>query len=68
MHEHQSTRRVKILGGMREFVGRTGEAHKEGKLWRVYLDAPVDVAGVGSVTDDLWEGHLLRTIRGERAQ
>lgn len=57
-------RRVKILGGMAEFVGRTGwVSHKEGELFRVDLDAPVEVEGVGLVTSDLWEGRLLRTVR-----
>lgn len=56
-------RRVLILGGMAEFIGKTGWAVKEGKLWRVQLDYAVDVPGVGLVHDDLWEGRLLRTIR-----
>lgn len=57
-------RRVKILGGMKEFVGKTGDAVKEGKMWRVYLDEPVKIEGLSRlVTDDLWEGWLLRTVR-----
>lgn len=57
-------RRVKILGGMQEFIGLTGTIeNKEGNLYRVELDEPVMIAGVGMVRDDLWEGRYLRTIR-----
>ena len=59
-------RQVKILGGMKEFVGKTGEAQKEGRMWRVYLDTPVTIPGIGTVRDDLWEGRFLRTIRPAR--
>lgn len=59
-------RRVKILGGMREFVGKTGDAVREGKMWRVYLDEPVIVPSVGTVRDDLWEGSFLKTLRQVR--
>lgn len=60
--------RVTVLGGMTEFVGRTGEIignEKDGRmtLYRVRLDEPVDVPGVGTVKDDLWEGRFLKTIR-----
>ena len=60
-------RQVKILGGMREFVGKTGEAQKEGRMWRVFLDEPVEIPGVGIVRDDLWEGNSLRTLRQRKA-
>lgn len=61
-------KRVKILGGMSEFVGQTGtivDAEKSGRdtYYRVELDEPVEVRGVGLVTDDLWTGPLLKTIR-----
>jgi hypothetical protein len=55
--------RVRILGGLLEFIGKTGEiVGKEGNLYRVYLDEPVDVAGIGCVRDDLWEGSALKTL------
>jgi len=61
------TRRVKILGGMAEFIGATGTVcGKEGGLLRVALDRPVAIEGVGMVADDLWEARLLRTIRRPR--
>lgn len=64
----QYGQRVKILGGMTEFVGKTGEivgSEKDGSttLYRVRLDQPVDVPGVGQVEDDLWAGSFLRNIR-----
>jgi hypothetical protein len=56
--------RVRILGGRVEFIGKTGEIFaKEGNLYRVYLDQPVDVAGIGRLRDDLWEGSALKTLR-----
>jgi hypothetical protein len=57
--------RVEIRGGMSEFVGKTGRiVAKEGPaFYRVELDRPVHIRGVGMVADDLWEGRLLRTIR-----
>jgi hypothetical protein len=55
--------RVRINGGMKEFVGRTGTVvGKEGKMWRVRLDSPVEIPGVGSVSSDLWEGRLLKRV------
>ena len=60
-----SDRRVKILGGMAEFIGQTGTVTgKEGKMLRVHLDSAVNIEGVGMVRDDLWEPRLLKTIRG----
>jgi hypothetical protein len=57
-------RRVTILGGMTEFVGQTGTVQgKEDGLYRVILDTPVMIPGVGRVTSDLWEPRLLRTLR-----
>ncbi len=63
-------KRVRILGGMQEFVGKTGtivDAQKMGRhepiYYRVRLDTPVNIPGVGQVRDDLWQGHLLKTIR-----
>jgi hypothetical protein len=59
---------VRITGGMKEFIGQTGvivDVEKDGwqKLYRVELDDPVDVPMVGRITDDLWEGRFLKTIR-----
>lgn len=55
---------VKILGGLPAFVGQTGViVDKEGKLYRVKFDSPVEVPDVGLVTDDLWEPKLLKVIR-----
>jgi len=55
---------VKILGGLPVFIGQTGViVDKEGKLYRVKLDTPVEVPDVGLVTDDLWEPKLLKVIR-----
>lgn len=63
-------KRVRIVGGMQEFIGKTGtivDAEKMGRseptYYRVQLDKPVVVPGVGRVGDDLWQGHLLETIR-----
>jgi hypothetical protein len=60
--------RVKILDGMSEFIGQTGTVsypEKDGRvtLYRVRVDEPVDVTGVGLVCDDLWEGRFLKAIR-----
>lgn len=60
----RSGQTVRITGGMKEFVGKTGKIfHKEGKLYRVYLDEPVEIPSVGTVRDDLWEGQYLRKIK-----
>jgi hypothetical protein len=50
---------------MSEFVGQIGQILDiEDGMYRVYLETPVFVPGVGEVTNDLWEGSLLHTIRG----
>lgn len=58
---------VKILGGMKEFVGRTGTIRGDDPeydgLWRVRLDNPVQIPNVGTVTDDLWERKFLKIVR-----
>jgi hypothetical protein len=61
----RSNQRVKILGGMKEFVGRTGTImwEESAGFYRVKLDAPVEIDGIGVVADDLWEGALLRRLR-----
>ncbi|MEW6199782.1 MAG: hypothetical protein AB1601_14105 [Planctomycetota bacterium] len=62
-------KRVRILGGMQEFVGLTGtivdvEKHsREPAYYRVRLDTPVEIPMVGLVRDDLWQGRMLKTIR-----
>lgn len=57
-------KRVRIDGGMSEFIGKTGTiVGVENEYYRVELDEPVEVKLVGRVTDDLWMGHLLKTIR-----
>ncbi len=62
-------KRVRILGGMQEFVGKIGtivdvEKHsREPAYYRVRLDTPVQIPLVGLVRDDLWQGHMLKTIR-----
>ncbi len=59
--------RVKIVAGMREFLGQTGRIiDTEGKrpvMYRVRLDEPLYVENVGTVTSDLWENAGLVSIR-----
>lgn len=59
--------RVKVLGGMMEFVGSEGtvvDREKDGPvtMYRVRLDVPVNVPGVGWVADDLWAKEYLRKV------
>jgi hypothetical protein len=62
--------RVKILGGMAAFVGKTGEIVEIDKscgrapYYRVRLDEAVEIPWVGFVRDDIWQGHLLRNVKG----
>lgn len=57
-------RRVRIVGGMAELIGKIGTViSREDRFLRVRLDEPVEVEGVGRVTDDLWEPRLLKTLR-----
>ena len=47
---------------MPAFIGKTGTIiGREDKLLRIRLDEPVEVPGVGRVTDDLWHPRLLKT-------
>jgi len=61
--------RIVITYGMAEFVGATGEIidNTEGDgntvMYRVRLFKPVEISGVGEVTDDLWSGPYLRNVR-----
>lgn len=58
---------MKILGGLHEFVGKIGTIiGKEGNMYRVRLDEPVAVPGVGRAPDDLWEGRFLKKMRSSR--
>ena len=59
---------VACPGDPSPFAGRTGrvvgyEMDGRTRLYRVWLDRPVDVPGVGLVTDDLWSGPWLRKIK-----
>jgi ribosomal protein L21E len=55
--------KIKPGGGMKEFHGKTGRIiGKEGKMYRVKLDEPVEIPGVGQVTNDLWEPSMLRRM------
>jgi hypothetical protein len=58
-------RRVRIVSGMSEVVGRTGTViDREGMLLRVRLDEPVYIEAIGRyMTDDLWEPRALKTHR-----
>lgn len=68
---HHIGKRVKICqkqGGMKEFEGKTGSIishEKDGHeiLYRVKLDEPVHIEGVGKVRDDLWSGEHLQKIK-----
>jgi hypothetical protein len=61
---------VRIVGGMREFIGRLGtiigEEGRRPRMYRVRLHEPVEVPGVGEVTDDLWQGNALKAVRRAR--
>ena len=54
---------------MKEFVGKVGriQMRESGSgasaLYRVVLDQPVSIPGVGAVRDDLWESRFLKTVR-----
>jgi len=60
--------RVVIKGGMAAFVGKTGRVvniERDGstKMYRVRLDVPVEIAGIGKVTDDLWTAEFLGSTK-----
>jgi ribosomal protein L21E len=76
LNEHKDGSRVVIRqkhGGMKEFEGKTGTvigSEKDGRhgpvMYRVKLDSPVEIPGVGHVSDDLWAGkHLSRSARAK---
>lgn len=64
MRPNRIGRKVRITGGISEFVGATGTitSDAEWPYLRVALDEPVEIDSV-VVTDDLWLSHLLRTLR-----
>jgi hypothetical protein len=68
MAQRQYGSRVKVTGGMREFVGKTGTVvgvEQDGRttMYRVRMDEPVEVPGVGRVTDDVWAASHVKTAR-----
>ena len=51
-------------GGMKEFhnaTGRVGE--KEGRHYRIHLDEPVEIPGIGKVKDNLWERGKFKLLK-----
>jgi hypothetical protein len=57
-------RRVRIVGEAAELRDKIGTIiAREGMLLRVRLDEPVEVPGIGLVTDDLWEPRLLKAAK-----
>lgn len=59
---------VRVTGGMREFVGRTGRVvgvEKDGRttMYRVSFDRPVEVPGVGTVWDDMFAAEFVKAKR-----
>lgn len=68
LNEARPGQRVQIKSGMPQFVGQTGEivgVERDGrtKMYRVRLDRPVEIPGLGPVTDDLWAAEHLKTLR-----
>lgn len=52
------------------FLNKTGRivgSEKFGRfeppMYRVRLDEPVEIPGVGTVTDDLWQGQYLKGVK-----
>lgn len=64
--------RVKITRGPDEFIGQRGtiidnrEMDGLNVMYRVRLDTPVIVEGVGLVEDDIWQGAGLRCLEAGR--
>lgn len=60
--------RIKKGAGMSEFHGKRGmiidntETDGRTRMYRVRLDAPVEVPLIGFVTDDLWAGRHLDNL------
>jgi hypothetical protein len=56
--------RIAADGGMPVFWGKTGRIiSEEMGMYRVRLDEPVEITGLGRVSSDLWESSLLRRCR-----
>jgi hypothetical protein len=67
MAKDRSGQRVRVTGGMAEFVGKTGTiVGAEDGLYRVHLDEPVEVPNVGAVRDDLWGSAFLKRLPSRR--
>ena len=59
-------KRVRITGGVGEFVGKTGVIEwfdRSSSTYRVCLDEPVFVSGVGMVRARFLAGKYLRNVR-----
>ena len=61
--------KIKAFGGMPQFYGKTGRiVGIEVGMYRVRLDEQVIIPGLEPVTDDLWEGRYLQTLRAKPAK
>lgn len=57
-----------VPGQMKEFAGKTGRVVHEEMLgreryYRIRMDEPVNIPGLGRVTDDLWTSKFIRKVR-----
>ena len=52
-----------FAGRMGTIVGTEKYSRSESPYYRVRLDEPVRIEGVGLVRDDLWMGQCLKTAR-----
>jgi len=65
--------RVTISGGMEEFRGKRGVIINTerligdvgGLMYRVRLDEPVEIPGLGKVEDDVWAVDRLQPLKEE---
>ena len=50
---------------MKQFVGKTGVIlwSESAGFYRVKLDEPIEIDGIGTIGDDVYEDALLRRIR-----
>jgi hypothetical protein len=61
-------RRVQIIKGMREFIGKFGtvvdieRSRNRPAMFRIRFDEPVEIMGLDPVEDDLWERPGFRTV------
>lgn len=64
-------RSVQLTSGLKEFVGKVGTIvgledlgrPGDNRLYRIRLNTPVRVEGVGVVRDDLWERQGFKLLR-----